>query len=162
MNSFYTPPPKPDEIFHYGMPQRSGRYPWGSGGRPYQRLEAKAARMENRLKKRFARADRYTTSKQKTANKNYERAVKKSNSIFFTKKSEQRAFDKTTKAQRKVNREEYRMSKYFQRYSKTFDKMGVVMDAELKKKGLEYYDRVLKDSKLNYQISLSRRVGLKW
>lgn len=25
-----------DELFHYGMPRRSGRYPWGSGDSPYQ------------------------------------------------------------------------------------------------------------------------------
>ena len=25
-----------DELYHYGMPRRSGRYPWGSGERPYQ------------------------------------------------------------------------------------------------------------------------------
>ena len=25
-----------DELFHYGMPRRSGRYPWGSGDDPYQ------------------------------------------------------------------------------------------------------------------------------
>lgn len=26
-----------DELLHYGMPRRSGRYPWGSGDTPYQR-----------------------------------------------------------------------------------------------------------------------------
>ena len=25
-----------DELQHYGMPKRSGRYPWGSGDDPYQ------------------------------------------------------------------------------------------------------------------------------
>lgn len=25
-----------NELYHYGMPRRSGRYPWGSGDRPYQ------------------------------------------------------------------------------------------------------------------------------
>ena len=25
-----------DELMHYGMPRRSGRYPWGSGENPYQ------------------------------------------------------------------------------------------------------------------------------
>lgn len=27
---------RPDEIYHYGIKRRSGRYPWGSGDRPYQ------------------------------------------------------------------------------------------------------------------------------
>ena len=26
-----------NELKHYGMPRRSGRYPWGSGKDPYQR-----------------------------------------------------------------------------------------------------------------------------
>lgn len=36
MNEFYEPPLKPDEIYHFGIKRRSGRYPWGSGERPYQ------------------------------------------------------------------------------------------------------------------------------
>lgn len=39
MNSFYSQPVKPSDILHYGVKGKSGRYPWGSGGRPYQRLE---------------------------------------------------------------------------------------------------------------------------
>ena len=27
---------KDDVLAHYGMPKRSGRYPWGSGENPYQ------------------------------------------------------------------------------------------------------------------------------
>ena len=26
------------ELKHYGIPRRSGRYPWGSGENPYQSL----------------------------------------------------------------------------------------------------------------------------
>ena len=28
----YENKPSIDELMHYGMPRRSGRYPWGSGG----------------------------------------------------------------------------------------------------------------------------------
>ena len=63
------------ELYHVGMPRRSGRYPWGSGDRPYQRLgtrryenedgtltEAGKARyakdiQRNKQKKRKDRAD---------------------------------------------------------------------------------------------------------
>lgn len=31
--------PQNNEIYHIGKPRRSGRYPWGSGGRPHQSLE---------------------------------------------------------------------------------------------------------------------------
>ena len=32
----YNNKPEIDELLHYGMPRRSGRYPWGSGKDPYQ------------------------------------------------------------------------------------------------------------------------------
>ena len=31
---------KDDEIYHYGTPRHSGRYPWGSGENPYQRNQS--------------------------------------------------------------------------------------------------------------------------
>lgn len=36
MNEFYNYPVRPDEIYHFGIKRRSGRYPYGSGERPYQ------------------------------------------------------------------------------------------------------------------------------
>ncbi len=39
-----------DDICHYGMPRRSGRYPWGSGDDPYQRTGDLLSRAET-LKK---------------------------------------------------------------------------------------------------------------
>lgn len=35
-----------DELMHYGMPRRSGRYPWGSGENPYQHSGDFLARVE--------------------------------------------------------------------------------------------------------------------
>ena len=35
-----------DELMHYGMPRRSGRYPWGSGDDPYQRTGDFLSRVE--------------------------------------------------------------------------------------------------------------------
>lgn len=35
-----------DSLEHYGMPRRSGRYPWGSGGNPYQRTSAFRVRVD--------------------------------------------------------------------------------------------------------------------
>ncbi len=39
-----------EELMHYGMPRRSGRYPWGSGDDPYQRTGDFLSRVEE-LKK---------------------------------------------------------------------------------------------------------------
>lgn len=159
MNGFYIYPLKPNEILHYGMPERSGRYAWGSGDRPYQRLEGKVSKMETKLRKRFAKADKVTSSRQRVANKRFEEAVRRSNSIFSPKMLKERAFDKAVAAQRKVNRGEYKMSQFYQRYAKTFDRLNVTMDDDLKEKGLDYYNRVVNSSKQTYQIALSRKVG---
>ena len=35
-----------DAIMHYGMPRRSGRYPWGSGEDPYQHSKDFLGRVE--------------------------------------------------------------------------------------------------------------------
>ena len=40
-----------DYIMHYGMPRRSGRYPWGSGDDPYQRTGDFIGRIEELKKK---------------------------------------------------------------------------------------------------------------
>lgn len=36
MNSIFEEKPPIDELYHYGVKRRSGRYPWGSGENPYQ------------------------------------------------------------------------------------------------------------------------------
>lgn len=52
MSSFYKTPLKPDEIYHFGTKRHSGRYPWGSGDRPYQSEEESKKKYE---KKEIAR-----------------------------------------------------------------------------------------------------------
>lgn len=42
-----------DVLIHYGVKRRSGRYPWGSGERPFQRSEDFLARVESLQKKGF-------------------------------------------------------------------------------------------------------------
>lgn len=48
------------ELYHYGMPQRSGRYPYGSGERPYQgeekskKISRKEQRQQRKVEKRRA------------------------------------------------------------------------------------------------------------
>lgn len=52
MNEFYNYPYRPDEIYHYGIKRRSGRYPYGSGDRPYQGEDVK--RLRSQLKEEKA------------------------------------------------------------------------------------------------------------
>lgn len=69
MNDIFEKPPledvydlligseKEDELEHYGMPRRSGRYPWGSGDSPYQHSGDFLARVKELRKEKFVFTD---------------------------------------------------------------------------------------------------------
>lgn len=42
-----------DELMHYGMPRRSGRYPWGSGKNPYQHEDDFLAEVHRKREENF-------------------------------------------------------------------------------------------------------------
>ena len=46
-----------DMLMHYGMPRRSGRYPWGSGDNPYQHSGDFLSRVEELKKSGFTFTD---------------------------------------------------------------------------------------------------------
>lgn len=46
-----------NELYHFGMPRRSGRYPYGSGDRPYQG-EQKKLTQEERYERSLARKEK--------------------------------------------------------------------------------------------------------
>ena len=46
-----------DILLHYGMPRRSGRYPWGSGENPYQHTDDFLSRVEELKKQGFTYTD---------------------------------------------------------------------------------------------------------
>ena len=46
-----------DILMHYGMPRRSGRYPWGSGENPYQHTDDFLSRVEQLKKENFIFTD---------------------------------------------------------------------------------------------------------
>lgn len=54
--SHYIKPPL-DELLHYGMPRRSGRYPWGSGKDPYQHSGDFLSRVKELRDKKFEYVD---------------------------------------------------------------------------------------------------------
>ena len=50
-------PPKREFLAHYGMPRRSGRYPWGSGEDPYQHSGDFASRYQELKKQGMSEKD---------------------------------------------------------------------------------------------------------
>lgn len=155
----YQYPIRPYEIYHYGMPERSGRYAWGTGDRPYQRLEGKAIRMEKRLRKRFDKSDKKTSQLQEQASRHFNRANQRRNSIFKSqRKKADKEFQIGYESQEKKERIEYRTSSMYQRYLNKFNKLDLKMDKDLKKKGLDYYNRVIKASDTKYKAALAKRI----
>lgn len=66
-----------NELLHYGMPRRSGRYPYGSGDRPYQGESFKYRSIDNKL-------DRLTRKERKIGyEKQSLQAKKYKNSSFY-------------------------------------------------------------------------------
>lgn len=62
-----------NELYHFGTPRHSGRYPWGSGERPYQgdgmsRAERKEARKERVRQKNVAAGTERLTNRINRAN----------------------------------------------------------------------------------------------
>lgn len=53
----YQDKPPIDELLHYGMPRRSGRYPWGSGKDPYQHSGDFISRVDELAKKGMSEKD---------------------------------------------------------------------------------------------------------
>lgn len=61
-----------NELYHYGTQGRSGRYKWGTGNRPYQRLEtAKVKKYKKSLPKRISekRAEKKAAKEKEKADK---------------------------------------------------------------------------------------------
>ena len=56
MNPFLEKPPL-DELMHYGVKRRSGRYPWGSGDSPYQRSGDFLSRVQDLKKQGLSEKD---------------------------------------------------------------------------------------------------------
>ena len=46
-----------EDLVHYGMPRRSGRYPWGSGKDPYQHSGDFLSRVQELRKQNFTYTD---------------------------------------------------------------------------------------------------------
>lgn len=147
------------QIYHYGMPERSGRYAWGSGDRPYQRLEGRAQRMEKRLKKKFEKVDYTTQNFQRVASKRFNKANVQRHSFFgFIRRKADKNFDRGYAAEEAKERAEYKMSKKYERYLNKFAKLNLTMDSSLQAKGLDYYNRVLANTDSQYKAALMKRV----
>lgn len=167
MTDFYIPPIRPDEIYHFGVSKSngakigSGRYRLGSGDRPFQRRSkaerkaAKKTRWTNRVRNKFNKYDTKKQKRQTVANKQYEKAIRKENSFFGTEKGINKAYTKADKAQRYVNKMDYKSNKYYSKYARKFARNDMSMSIDLVNRGKKYYENVVNNSKASY---IQRRI----
>lgn len=167
MYNYYYGIPDGYSIYQTGVRERSGRYPWGSGDRPYQRLEKRKARIDRRteritksITRKLDRADDRTKGLQKSINKRFAESTRKQNSRFaFVRKSGEKAFNKGYKAQEERERIEYRMSKSFERYTRRIERMDKTMDSALRARGVDYFNRVTANNNAKFALAMARKLG---
>lgn len=151
-----------NELYHFGIKRRSGRYPYGSGLRPFQsdpqkamaRRKKRAQRIESRTTSKFSRLDKKIDRRQKKADKEFNRAEKKSVSFFATQRGIDSAFEKAQVAQRRVHNLEYKGGQYYKRQQKKFSRMGLSMNSDLANRGMAYLNNVSKNTQEMYKMSL--------
>lgn len=130
-----------DILEHYGTPRHSGRYPYGSGDRPYQRLEGgsskKAQRAYNKQVKKL--------NKQKAKEK--EEAEKKAESERKEKEAAEKARVRNLRDPRKLREHQYEYSadevnEALKRFE--WDKKLYEFDTAKMQRGAEYMQTFLK------------------
>ena len=147
--------PAQNDILHFGVKGKSGRYPWGSGDRPYQRLERRAGRVEKRMYKTAAQRD----AAQNVANKKFKKAEDKTYRRFSTRKSVRKAMDQAYVAQRKASRYNVKGSKQYDKLRKILDRIGdLKLNPKTKALGDEFIKRVMENSEALYNQMLYENI----
>ena len=89
--SYLSDPTEEDTLEHYGMPRRSGRYPWGSGDDPYQRNSDLLARYAEYKKKGYSEVE--IAEKMKMYNRNGKPSTDKLRTELRYAKDERKLYD---------------------------------------------------------------------
>lgn len=166
-------------LIHYGIPKRSGRYPWGSGKRPFQsreekraaraqrkeiRRDKKADRINRRAEKKFGKIESAREESQRDADKYFDKAVKRSNRRFFSSQNwTNKAVERAYSSQQEVNRLEQKGKRYYQKIQKKMAKIDRQINPEIQKLGETYVQRTLENSKAVYNaILVSTQTGIRY
>lgn len=149
-----------EELYHFGIPRRSGRYPWGSGDRPFQSSGGKSSKTE-RKKQRVAKGYAKSTRKlekidakrqrqQEKANKSYTKAEKKYYSKLSSQKSTDKAYSRAESQQYKANRLAKKGEDWYKKMKKKYSNQGINIDPKTKALGEKYIELVAANTKMYY------------
>ena len=160
-----------NNLEHYGLPRRSGRYKYGSGKDPYQHSGRRASRLESKSDRLASKMKKQTSQKTKSRISNYERKASEAMAkrVKFKEKEEAKRvkrdhaltnigytgnLQKAERARKKANHYGKKASKYTKkaesikrRTVKTAEKKKAV-DAELASiRGAKYVQKLKKKQK---------------
>lgn len=162
-----------DYLIHYGTPRKSGRYPFGSGKRPFQSLSsavrkrmtpsARGTRINRRASKKLSKIEENRESGQKEADKYFDKAARKSTSFFSSQRGVDRAINRAANAQKSVNRLEYKGQRYYKKIQKKLSKLDQPIDPKVQKLGEQYIRDMQQNSKAIYNAMITNTsTGIKY
>lgn len=133
----------------------------------YPLISKNAAQVSSKSKAHLEKINAKYIKAQSKADAKYHKAEQKANSLFATKKSADRAFNKAAKAQYKANRVAYKGKRFYEEFTKAtglsrsnrknkYENRSVFysqVDIETRKLGEEFIKRVERQSKAMYANS---------
>lgn len=136
----------------------------------YPQIDKNAAQVASKSKAHLEKINSKYAKAQAKADARYRRAEQKANSLFSTKKSADRAFNKAAKAQYKANRVAYKGKRFYEEFTKAtglsrsnrknkYEKRSVFysqVDKETRKLGEDFVKRVERQSQAMYAASYRR------
>lgn len=133
----------------YGDLQREINRGSAAGMEARKKLESKASK---KLQKLNARYDK----QQAKADRKYAQAERKASSLFISKKSTQKAFEKASKYQFKANKAAARGKNWYEQMLKEYKRAGIPMTKENQEIGKELIRQIRASSRAMYAVSYVR------
>lgn len=125
-------------------------YPKGHKGGKEIGKAAKAERITRRATRKLSRIDRKVSGEQRQANKYYDKAIRKSTSLFGSQRKVSAAVNRASASQQKAYRLESKGVKYYKKVQRKMDRLGIETSNDLKEIGQRYMKSMNDKSRAMY------------